>query len=383
MPLVVWSLLLHAWVGWRLLPALGAWPAWIAVGALLLVSALTLPRGLSRVHGPGREAALQWIGLISMGWFSSLFVLTLLRDLAILALAGVGWAGWAGPDPAAFHLHTAWAVLAGATLATGWGYANARRTPALRRVDVPIAGLPGAFAGYTIAQISDLHVGPTIRERHVRAVVERINGAAVDAVAITGDLIDAPASVRGGEVAPLGELRSRDGTWFVTGNHEYYQGGVPGAMAWVRTLEALGIRTLLNAHALVTRDGARLLLAGVTDHGAARFDRAHASDPARALAGAPADATPRILLAHQPRSAAAAAAAGFDLQLSGHTHGGQFWPWNLFVPLQQPFVAGLHRLGRLWVYVSRGTGYWGPPKRFGAPSEITLLRLVPAGPAAG
>jgi predicted MPP superfamily phosphohydrolase len=116
----------------------------------------------------------------------------------------------------------------------------------------------------------------------------------------------------------------------------------------------------------------------VTDYSAHHFDPAQRSDPAAAIAGAPADAAIRLLLAHQPRSAFAAAPAGFDLQLSGHTHGGQFLPWNFFVKLQQPFTAGLHRLGTLWVYTSRGTGYWGPPKRFGAPSEITHLRLVPA-----
>jgi len=119
-------------------------------------------------------------------------------------------------------------------------------------------------------------------------------------------------------------------------------------------------------------------LAGVTDFTAHHFDKTHRSDPTLALQGAPAAALVRVLLAHQPRSAAAAAQAGFDLQLSGHTHGGQFWPWNLFVPMQQPFTAGLNRLQNLWVYTSRGTGYWGPPKRFGAPSEITALRLVMA-----
>ena len=357
MPLLAWSLLLHALIAVRLLPALGSWPVGAAVGVVIAASALTLPRSLRRGpdHGDRLGVALQWTGLIALGWFSSLLVLTLLRDLMLLIVAASGWLGLASADVDALQGPTAWAVLGLATLASAVGYANARRTPALRRVDVPIDGLPAAFSGYTIAQVSDLHVGPTIRQRHVRAVVDRINGAEVDAVAITGDLVDAPVAVRGGELAPLAALRSRDGTFFVTGNHEYYQGGMPGAMAWVRVLEALGVHTLLNGHVLIRRGAARLVMAGVTDHGAAHFDRGHASDPK-----------------------AAAASAGFDLQLSGHTHGGQFWPWNLLVPLQQPFVAGLHRLGRLWVYVSRGTGYWGPPKRFGAPSEITLIRLVPS-----
>lgn len=182
------------------------------------------------------------------------------------------------------------------------------------------------------------------------------------------------------QVAPLAELRSRHGTYFVTGNHEYYS----GAQAWIDELRRLGLTVLLNQHVVIhppaaqDRQGqadAPLVLAGVTDYNAGRFDPAHRSDPEAALRGAP-PAAVRVLLAHQPRSAAAAAQAGFDLQLSGHTHGGQFFPWNLFVRFQQPYTAGLHKLQNLWVYTSRGTGYWGPPKRFGAPSEITQLRLV-------
>ena len=134
---------------------------------------------------------------------------------------------------------------------------------------------------------------------------------------------------------------------------------------------------LLNEHAVIEHQGASLVIAGVTDFSAHHFNASQRSDPQSAIAGAPAKASVRILLAHQPRSADAAASAGFDLQLSGHTHGGQFWPWNLFVRLQQPFTAGLHRLNHLWIYVSRGTGYWGIPNRFGAPSEITRLRLLP------
>jgi len=157
----------------------------------------------------------------------------------------------------------------------------------------------------------------------------------------------------------------------VTGNHEYYS----GVHGWVQEVQRLGIRVLHNEHVVLQHEGESLVLAGVPDYTGHHFDPAHRSDPAAALDGAPAGAT-RVLLAHQPRSAAAAAEAGFDLQLSGHTHGGQFLPWTFFVPLQQPFTAGLHQLDRLSVYVSRGTGYWGPPKRLGAPSEIAELLLA-------
>jgi predicted MPP superfamily phosphohydrolase len=169
-------------------------------------------------------------------------------------------------------------------------------------------------------------------------------------------------------------LRARHGVFAVTGNHEYYSGADP----WIAEFRRLGMRVLLNQHTLLQHGDARLLLAGITDFTGGHFDPAHRSDPARALAGAPQEVRPRVLLAHQPRSADAAEQAGFDLQLSGHTHGGQFLPWRWFVPLQQPYTAGLHRHGPMWIYISRGTGYWGPPKRLGAPSEITRLRLVKA-----
>jgi len=173
-------------------------------------------------------------------------------------------------------------------------------------------------------------------------------------------------------VAPIAHLSSRHGTFFVTGNHEYYS----GAESWIAELRRLNVRVLLNEHVVLQHNSEPFIVAGVTDVSGHHFIASHRSDPRTALRDAPSDAAFRLLLAHQPRSAAAAADAGFDLQLSGHTHGGQFLPWNFFVRLQQPFVSGLHRLRGLWVYVSRGTGYWGPPKRFGVPSEITCLRLV-------
>jgi predicted MPP superfamily phosphohydrolase len=254
------------------------------------------------------------------------------------------------------------------------GLVNARRTARIARVDVPLVNLPVALQGFTIVQISDVHVGPTIKRPFVEAIVRAVNELEPDMVAVTGDLVDGSVGDLAEHVAPLAALRSREGTFFVTGNHEYYS----GATAWVSELRRLGLRVLMNEHVVLRRRDAAIVVAGVTDFSAGHFDRAQASDPRAAIAGSPPQAAVRILLAHQPRSAAAAEAAGFDLQLSGHTHGGQFFPWNFFVRLQQPFTAGLHRWRRMWVYTSRGTGYWGPPKRFGAPSEITLLRLVRA-----
>jgi hypothetical protein len=217
-------------------------------------------------------------------------------------------------------------------------------------------------------------VSNTLRRGHVERVVRRINALAPDLVAITGDLVDGRVADLASEVAPLAGLASRHGSWFVTGNHEYYS----GVNAWITELRRLGMHVLLNEHAVIRHGAAALLLAGVTDTQAAAFDPSQLSDPRAALRGAPAQVRPRILLAHRPRSALAAAEAGFDLQLSGHTHGGQFWPWNLLVRYREPLALGLDRWQGLWVYTSRGTGYWGPPQRLGVPAEITRLRLTRA-----
>ena len=374
------SILLHAYVGWRLVPALDSVVAGVLLAALLVVSALTLPFGFGARRGGDRRfaAGLAWVGLVCMGLFSTLFVLTVARDLGLLfvSAAEAAWHGSAALG--AIDVQTARAVPVIALLVTAWGFVNARRTARVVKVDVPVAGLPAALDGFRIAQVSDVHVGPTIKRGYVEAIVATVNRLDADLVAVTGDLVDGSVAQLADHVAPLAGLCSKEGTFFVTGNHEYYS----GAAAWVRELRRIGLAVLMNEHVVVRRGDAALVVAGVTDFGAGHFDHAQASDPRAALAGSPAAAF-KLLLAHQPRSADAAEAAGFDLQLSGHTHGGQFWPWNLFVRLQQPFTAGLHRWRRLWVYTSRGTGYWGPPKRFGAPSEVTLLRLVarPAPPS--
>ncbi|MDB5765129.1 MAG: metallophosphoesterase [Herminiimonas sp.] len=363
--------LLHAYIGWRILPALPVAPSVRLLGALLLVLSFVLvPAGLlSRsIKRQPLSDRLAWAGLLAMGMFSSLLVLTLARDAVLLAAVLLGVHG------AALSGWTALAVPLLAGLVTLIGFINARRVARVVDVDVPIAGLPDALHGFTIAQISDIHVGPTIKRGYLDAIVNAVNALGADLIAVTGDLVDGSVSRLAPHTAPLAKLTARHGAYFVTGNHEYYS----NAHAWIAEVRRLGLTVLMNEHVVLTHRGAALLVAGVTDYSAHHFDQSHRSDPLAALAGAPRHVAVKLLLAHQPRSAEAAADAGFDLQLSGHTHGGQFFPWNLFVPLQQPYTSGLNRLRNLWIYTSRGTGYWGPPKRFGAPSEITRLRLVPA-----
>jgi predicted MPP superfamily phosphohydrolase len=363
--------LLHLYIGMRLIPAMGLGSTGVAAGAVLLaVSTLLVPTGLlaSNLKRLRWSDQLAWAGLLAMGFFSSLLVLTVVRDIVLLLLAvsGLGSLAIAGA--------TAIGVPLLALAVTLVGFINARRVARVVEVEVPIAGLPAPLHGYSIVQISDIHVGPTIKRGYLNAIVTKVNALRPDAIAITGDLVDGSVRRLGLHTAPLARLAARDGTFFVTGNHEYYS----GAEEWIAEMRRLGLTVLMNQHVVRERDGAALMIAGVPDYSAHHFHESHRSDPRAAAAGAPDHVKVRILLAHQPRSAEAAADAGFDLQLSGHTHGGQFFPWNLFVPLQQPFTAGLNRLRELWVYTSRGTGYWGPPKRFGAPSEITRVRLVRA-----
>ena len=373
------SVVVHAYVALRLLPgvvgAAGAPSAWV-LGVLLAVSAGLVPLGLRRRKGKRtpeevrRSDLLAWASLTTMGLFSSLFVLTALRDAVALLLWLAGLVGL-------LHVPGHWldlsaiGVVALALLITLVGLYGARKPPRVKTVDIPLKDLPPALHGFKIAQISDMHIGPTIKRPAMKYVVATINKLDVDAVAITGDLVDGNVYELSRHVAPLAGLRSRHGTFFVTGNHEYYSGVQP----WLKYLPTLGVRVLVNEHVILLHRHAPIVIAGVTDFSAASYDTSHRSDVALAITGAPRAAV-KVLLAHQPRSAPAAVAAGFDLQISGHTHGGQFLPWNFFVRLQQPFTAGLHRVKNMLVYVSRGTGYWGPPKRFGAPSEITLLRLV-------
>jgi predicted MPP superfamily phosphohydrolase len=368
-------LALPAYIAWRLLSALSVGPEGVVAGVMLLIGCcLFIPFSMRTRALRNRKLAdrLAWVGLTAMGFFSSLLVLTLLREVVLtgahLFMSSRQAQSWIAPS--------AEATLFLALFITVAGLFIARRRPAVVEVSIPVVDLPPGLHGFSIAQISDVHVGPTIKRAFVEAIVERVNELGADMIAVTGDLVDGSVQQLSAHTAPLARLTARHGAYFVTGNHEYYS----GERAWTEELRRLGLRVLKNEHVVLQHEGASLVLAGVTDYSAHHFDPAQRSDPEAALFGAPADAGAKVLLAHQPSSAMAAAGAGFDVQISGHTHGGQFWPWNLFVHLFQPFSSGLHKLKGLWVYVSRGTGYWGPPNRFGVPSEITRIRLVPATP---
>jgi predicted MPP superfamily phosphohydrolase len=347
----------------------------VATAALVLL-AVGMPLALVLARGPA-GGSVAWPAFIWMGTMFLLFVGTVAVDLARVGAALARRARGGEPHVADPGRRTALARLAASTLTvTSVGLAvaavRAARGPiAVRPVDVALARLPARHDGFRMVQLTDVHVGTTIGRDFVADVVRRTNALEPDLIAITGDLVDGtPEQLRDG-VAPLAELKARHGVFFVTGNHEYFS----GVGAWLEALPRLGMRVLRNERVSIGEGADAFDLAGVDDHSAARYG---GLEPDAALAAALAGRDPSrelVLLAHQPRAFAGAALRGVGLQLSGHTHGGQIWPFGYLVHLAQPFVAGLHRRGASQIYVSRGTGYWGPPMRLGAPAEITLLTL--------
>ena len=264
-------------------------------------------------------------------------------------------------------------VLAGTAAGTvltaaGTGLARGLGKLVVKEVEVKLPHLPRALDGFTIVQLTDLHLGPMRHRGWMTEVVERTNALAPDLVAITGDLVDGSIEQLAGDVEPLRSLQAPHGTFFVTGNHEYFV----DAVGWVKHLSGLGLRVLSNERVTIERGGAAFDLAGVEDYQGRAMGRGtdvsgalRGRDPERAL----------VLLAHQPRVIDEAARHDVGLVLAGHTHGGQIWPWGYFVYLQQPYVSGLHHHGGTQIYVSHGTGFWGPPMRLGSTAEITRVTL--------
>lgn len=349
-----------------------AWPAPVTVIGVLVfgLAALAEPYLMYRGHGRGSDAAAR-AGDTVLGVIWVLFAWSVLGWLASLVLLA------AGLDAPARPRLVAGGVLAISVALLVWGYREAMRVPRVRTVEVPIAGLGPGLDGARVVLITDTHYGPIDRSRWSAQVVEVINSLDADLVCHTGDIADGTVARRRAQSQHLGDVRAQLAKAYVTGNHEYFG----EAEGWLAHMTELGWEALHNRHLVVERDGSRLVVAGVDDRTARGSGRpGHGADHAAALLGAPAG-VPVLLLAHQPRQIDAAVEHGIDLQLSGHTHGGQIWPFHLLVRLDQPVVAGLSRHGeRTQLYTSRGTGFWGPPFRVFAPSEITLLVLRPALP---
>jgi predicted MPP superfamily phosphohydrolase len=349
------------------------WSA-VATGALVLLG-LSIPATMLLFRALPRATVkpLAWTAFVWMGTMFLLLVATAGTDVARKAITL--FSGDSLVDPARrLTLARATAALAAltGTFLSGLSIASVMAPTGVKRVRVALAKLPARLSGYKVLQLTDVHIGPTLDRAFLQRVVASVNAEHPDMVVITGDLVDGSVSELGEHVRPLADLRAKDGVFFVTGNHEYYS----GADEWIAFLRTLNVRVLRNERVSIGGEGADGFdLAGVDDASAHQFGGDHGADYAKALEGRDA-ARAVVLLAHQPRQITKAEPYAPDLMLSGHTHGGQIAPFHWLVKLQQPYVAGLYRHGRTQVYVSCGTGYWGPPMRLAAPAEITRLELV-------
>ncbi|MCP9274750.1 metallophosphoesterase [Mycolicibacterium arenosum] len=353
---------------WTLFGSGALWPSPVVVTGTAVLAGAFVALPLLMMVGHGRRhrdgAAIAGDALLGVMWV--LFVWSVIGQLLGLGLLV---AGVENPTRARI---VAGAVVAVVALLLAWGYTEAMRVPRLRHVDIAIPRLGRGLDGLRVAVVTDTHFGPIDRSRWTAGVVERVNSLRADVVCLVGDIADGTAEVREPQARPLADVRASMARVYVTGNHEY----ISEAQGWLAYMENIGWDTLHNRHLVVERDGAELVVAGVDDATARGSGvDGHGADLDAALDGAD-RATPVLLLAHQPKQVGDAVAAGVDLQISGHTHGGQIWPFNFLVRLDQPVVHGLSAHGeRTQLYTSRGTGFWGPPFRVFAPSEITVLTL--------
>lgn len=348
------------------------------IGAfLLLMSALVVTRRVPPEYGK----FFAWPGFV---WLAVLFYLAIalgiaeiprrimLKRASALVPAGAPEPVEAVPDPSR-RLFISRSVAIGAGVAAsgvvGYGMTQALGAPQILNVPVQLDKLQRSLSGFRIAVVSDIHLGPLLGRSHTERIVRMINEQEADLVAIVGDLVDGTVAELGEAAAPLRDLVSTHGSFFVTGNHEYFSGHEP----WIAELDKLGVHSLCN-EGLTIANG--IELAGVNDIIGKSYN--DGPDFERALSGRNRN-NPVVLLSHQPVQVSDASSRGVDLQLSGHTHGGQMAPFNFVVPVQQPATAGLSKVDDTWLYVSRGAGFWGPPVRVGAPPDITIVELKSAG----
>jgi uncharacterized protein len=353
---------------WTLLSAGTQWPtAVIVVGTVIFVAAfIGLPVLMTVGHGRRHIDWAAAAGDALLGAMWVLFVWSILAQLLRLALVLVGVA-----DPDRSRV-VAGVVVAVVVVLLAWGYAEAMRVPRVRQVDVDIPRLGSGLDGLRVAVITDTHYGPIDRSRWSASVVNRVNELDADVVCHVGDIADGTVDVREAQARPLAAVRARLARVYVTGNHEYFS----EAQGWLDYIDGIGWDALHNRHIVIERNGDKLVVAGVDDETALGSGVAGHGANLEAALGNSDPTLPVMLLAHQPKQVVEAVAAGVDLQISGHTHGGQIWPFNFLVRLDQPVVQGLSRHGdRTALYTSRGTGFWGPPFRVFAPSEITLITL--------
>lgn len=332
---------------------------------------------LTPLSGRGSTNIFMIVAFIVFGFLSIILALVLTWDALRLLSAGLNKIGlpegillpWDWESTG--HRWMAGSILSTATLLSLAALFGASKPALVRTIDIPITGLNPGLNGFRIVQISDIHIGQAVSRKRVVQIVDQCNSLDADIIAVTGDLADGDANRLRDSAAPLAKLQARHGVWFVTGNHDYYSGVDP----WCKLAEELNMKVLINASQLIAFNGQKVQIAGVTDPSGGVFKKGHAPELAQARGQQLADF--RLLLAHQPDCAETAASLGFDLQLSGHTHGGQYFPFNLMIHLVQRYVAGHYQVGEMALFVHRGTTWWGPPMRLGSRHEIAVLQLKP------
>jgi predicted MPP superfamily phosphohydrolase len=373
------SATVHAYVWFRLIkqPRWSVRATWIgtigvALAAICMPLGPVLARLLPRAWGsPITWLIYSWMGLLFIG-----FVIAVLSEIVRPFLAV--WVRKHFPDleqPARrvfLARGMAKSMAAVGLLVSIRGFWEGLRPTGIKTVQVRLKNWPKQLAGFRVVQLTDLHIGPMLGRDFLEHLVRSTNALKADVVAITGDMVDGSVEELGSTIAILQGIRARHGVYFVTGNHEYYS----GASAWVDFVASLGIKVLRNERVRIEQNGGAVDIAGIDDWSAHEFGDGHKADLPGAMSGRDPE-VPVVLLAHQPRAVLEAAKLGVDLQLSGHTHGGQIFPFNFLVYLQQPYVSGLHQHGDTQIYVSKGTGFWGPPMRLGLPSEIAQINVFP------
>ena len=371
--------LIHGYVAWRIIPTLGISSSQtnLAYTTVFILSLLPIIPIALRMSGNESKLIdrLSFLGYTSLGFFTLSFFIFVAKDLVLQLIALFSYLinednPFDNSKRDFIKKSVSIAMISLAGTGTGFGFYSSRKGPTIMDQDIFLESLPAGFENFTIAQISDLHVGPTIKRPYVENVLKKISHLNPDLIAVTGDLVDGSVKYLKSELQPLKDMIASNGTFFVTGNHEYYS----GVDQWLDETDRLGMKNLINSNELISKAGDQIAIAGITDLRAHQIKPAHRSDPELALRSVPEDIT-KIVLAHQPNSIHSVHETGADLQLSGHTHGGQFWPFTYPVKMTHPYIAGLHDHQGTQIYVNRGTGYWGPPLRIGVPAEITLIRL--------
>jgi uncharacterized protein len=342
-----------------------------------------------RVHDIENRWAefISWSGFLFMGYITLSVTLLFMKDTGLATFGFIRYirsilkkmsnkkepiSETPDPERRAFLMNSLnMAVLGTSGALSVYGFFQARSIPEIKNITVYFPRLPKSLEGFRIVQITDVHVGHTVKRKFVEGIVNQISMLNPDAIVLTGDLVDGKVEYIRQDTFPLSELYAPYGRYFVTGNHEYYS----GVHQWLEEIDRLGFTVLNNEHRIINKNAGTILMAGVTDYRMGRHVPGYESSPQKAMAGSPL-CDLKILLAHQPLNIFEASHAGFDFQISGHTHGGQYFPANFVFEPFHPYISGLNMHNSTWIYVSSGTGYWGPPLRLGVPSEITLFTLT-------